>query len=334
MAKAKLGLMKNEGECEFWRVLFDDLKVAVLADKITCPGSEFQRKEARLDSRIEEAVVMIIDELSWGLEFNSYDVILRLQIEDAAFRFLEKSPPPSEPWAIAFNSDPLAPVESRMVDISRIKGRIFDSYSLPDEFIQEDRNRKQEFVDEADEMLKSYSANPLGWSELLLQSKKGVVDGFIGRRARQSIARQLQEDSPLSQLRSLQRHKELEDFWNRLQCIGIDTSDHQKVMEFAESNELLDSPFININGSIWAAIGEYYIQGRNVRRGDFYDAPILAAVLPYCDIVTTDSFMKGILLDGRLRFDRLRFDKKYKREIFSASEADRQAFHKLIRELK
>ena len=329
MAKARLGFLTNKDESEFWQPLFDDLKTAVLANKIACPESQFHRKEARLDKRIEEAAGRIVDELSWGLEFNPYEVIVRLQIEQAAFKFLGKNPPSMEAWSIPFTSDPQAPVESRMQDIFGTKGQIVVSYSPPDEIIQEDRQSKLEFADEAEEMLNRYSNNPLDWPELLLQSKKGVVVGFMGKRADESIAQQLQEDSPLSQLRALDRYKELEDFSNRLYRIGINTNDSKTVMNFAESEDLLDSPFVDINASIWAVIAEYYIQGRKIGKGDFYDAPILAAVLPYCDIIATDSFMKGILVDNRLRFDN-----KYKCEIFSASKTDRQAFSKLIKELR
>lgn len=331
MAKARLGFPMNSVDSEFWRSLFDDLKAAVSANKIACPESQFQRKEARLDRRIEKAVGRIIDELSWGLEFNLWEVILRLQIEDAAYRFLGKNPSPREHWSIAFKSDPQAPVESRMEDIFGTKGRIVVSFSPPDEVIEEDRQSKLEFMDEAQEILNRYSNNPLGWSELLLQSKKGVVDSFMGKQAQQSIAQQLQRDSPLDKLRALQRLQELEDLWNWLHWRGININDSKMVMEFAESKELLDSPFIEVNASIWAAVAECGLQGRKGRKrgkGDFYDAPILAAVLPYCDIITTDRFMKQILV-GKLLFGR-----KYKCKIFSAGKTDRQAFQKLIKELK
>ena len=159
MAKARL--RRNKDESRFWLSLFDDLRVAVLTDKIACPESQFQRKEARLDGRIEETVGRIIDELSWGLEFNPYEAILRAQIEHAAYRFLGKSPPPMEAWSTAFKSDPRAPVESRMEDMFGTKGRIFLSYSLPDQVIEEDRLSKLEFADEAREILDRYISSPL-----------------------------------------------------------------------------------------------------------------------------------------------------------------------------
>lgn len=114
MAKARLGFPMNKLDAEFWQSLLADLEAAVSADNIACPESQFQRKEARLDSRVGQAVGRIINELSWGLGFNPWQVILRLQIEDAAFRFLGKTPPRIQKWSVPFNSDPRAPVKSRM----------------------------------------------------------------------------------------------------------------------------------------------------------------------------------------------------------------------------
>jgi hypothetical protein len=327
MAKARLGFPMNKADSEFWQSLFRSLKAAVLADKIACPESQFQRKEARLDRRIEEAVVRIIDELSWGLEFNPWEVILRLQIEDAAFRFLGKTPPPIETWSIPFKSDPHAPVKSRMEDVFGTKGRIAVSFSPPDDIIEEGRQSKLEFMDEAQEILNRYSNNPPSWSKLLLQNKKGVLDGFMGKIARESITQQSQKDSPLDKLRALDRYNDLVDLFNRLQEIGINT-DKSEVMNFMESEELYNIPFVDINGSIWAAIAQYGCQGRKGGKGDFYDAPILAVALPYCDVIATDGFMKEIVVK------KFHFDEKYKCKVFSASKTDRQAFQKLIKELK
>lgn len=327
MAKSCLGFPMNKADSGFWQSLFDDLKAAVLADKIACPESGFQREEARLDTRVEDTVGRIIDELSWGLEFNPWEVILRLQIEDAAYRFLGKTPPRIETWSMAFKSDPQAPVESRMEHIFGTKGRIAVSFSPPDEIIEEGRQSKLEFMDEAQEILDRYSNNPLGWSELVLQSKRSFMDGFLGKTARGSIIRKLKEDSTLSQLRALDKYNELVGLVNRLREIGINT-DNSEVMNFMESEELLNIPFVDIYGSIWAAIGEYYRQRRKVQRGDLYDAPILATALPYCDVIATDGFMKEIVAK------KFHFDEKYKCKIFSASKTDRQAFQKLIKELK
>jgi hypothetical protein len=117
------------------------------------------------------------------------------------------------------------------------------------------------------------------------------------------------------------------DFWDCIHLIGIDPKQYDIINKFVRSTELLNSPFIDINASIQAVIADNYIQGREPERGDFYDVPIVSAVLPYCDIITTDRFMKGILVN------RLRFDDKYNVTVFSASQSDRLEFQELIQEI-
>ncbi len=189
MAKIRLGIPMDKGESEFWQLLFDDLRTAVLANKIACPKSEFHRREAQLNRRIEDALERIINELSLGLEFNPFDTILGLQIEDAACRFLGKSSPQLKTWSIAFNSDPQGSFKSRMENISGGLWCINVSFLLPQELVEQERQLKQEFAIDAIELLDKYCDNPLGWPELLLESKKSFVDGFIGERAQQSILR-------------------------------------------------------------------------------------------------------------------------------------------------
>jgi hypothetical protein len=326
MAKATLGLMRNKSNSEFWKPLLKELKTAVLANNIACPESEFHGKEASLNSRIERTVIKIINELSWGLQFNQWDYVLKQQIIDAAFRFSRKTLPPRKSWVTAFNSDPQAPVQTRIDDendaddIYGVNKPMFSSFANPNGV----RALKQSFIEQGHEMLRKYSKTPLEWPELLIQSKKGVVDGFMGQRASQKIRQQLQENSAISKLNALENIRELQDMWKRLQSAGINTTDTKTIMPFAESEELLNSPFIDINGSIWAAIGEYHIKGRKSEKSDFYDAPILALVLPYCDVVTTDSFMKEILVN------KLQFNKKYSCTIFSASKSDCLSFYNMI----
>jgi hypothetical protein len=326
MAKAQLGSIKDEDLAKFWSSLFNDLRKAVLDNKIACSELEFHGAEARYDRRLEESIRQVIYELSWGLQFRPWQSILDSQVEDAAIKFLNKKPVERESWMIAFQTDPHAPVESRMENIAGIKGRINIHMSLPNEVTEQDRQLKLGFMDEAQRLLDEYRNNPSGWPELLLQSKRSFWDGFWGKRARQFISQGLQGNSPWNHLIALDKHNKLVNLFNRLQEIGINI-DEANIMSFAESKELFDSPFGDINASIWAAIGECYRQGRKVQKGDFYDVPILATVLPYCDIVTTDSFMKEIIVKI------LHFDDKYKAMIFSATKEDRLAFQKLIQEL-
>lgn len=328
MAKARFGLIENKDEAKLWNSLFNDLKRVVLANKVACPESEFHLTEAKYDKRLEGLILEIIKILTGGLQLYPWKNILESQIKDAARQFLGKQPEEREPWSVAFLSDPHSKYTDRTQDIWSDKERMWVHPPLTQNDIDHNRQLKEGFSKQAKIMLEEYSGKPLGWPELLLESKKSVIDGFMGKYAEKSIYEKLDGDYPLEdKLIVVENYIRLKNLWECIHLIGIDPKDYDIVNKFVMSTELLDSPFIDINASIQAVIAESYIQGREPEKGDFYDVPILSAVFPYCDIITTDRFMKGILVN------RLRFDDKYGVTVFSASQPDRLAFQELIQEI-
>lgn len=315
MAKARLGSIEKQADIGFWLSLFDDINKAVLNDKIACPRSSFHRYEAMFDRRLEDAIRCVIDELSWGLKFRPsgpYELILESQIEDAAREFLGKQPEKREPWTIAFESDPQAPVESRMHDILGSKGRISVHLSLSDEIVEHDRQLKSRYVEEEDKYRKLDDALRRTYDiDVFLYEKMSFVSShFLPRQA----------------IISIDKHRQLTRLWEGLARVGIELSDTTLAADFLESDELLNIPYIDIFCSANAAIIEHF-PDRKCKGSDLYDVEILASTLPYCDVVTTDSFMKEILVKI------LHFDGKYKAKIFSATKVDRLAFQKFVKEL-
>lgn len=328
MAKARIRSIKDEDQAKFWRSLFDDLKKAVLADRIACPELNFHRHEAMYDRRLEEPIRKVIDELSWGLKFHHSTDILESQIYDAAKNFLGKQLEEREPWTIAFKSNPQASVESRMTDIWGSKGRINVHFSLSDEVVEHDRQLKAEFADTT-VLPVTCQKTCLGWSELLLREKLSFICSLFGLSLLQpdylSWLKRQYSGSSVGRFAVNEHIADSVRLWQRLDEIGIKAEDTTTAANFLDSDELLNIPYIDIFSSIHAAINTYY-PNRNMQQGDFYDIPMLSTVLPYCDVVTTDSFMKEILVK------RLHFDDKYKARIFSATRADQLAFQKLIGE--
>jgi len=324
MAKARLGFLKNEGECKFWLSLFNELEAAVLADRIACPELEFQRDEAEFDKRIEHAVWEVICSLSLGLEFQPYETILELQIEDAAFKFLSKSPPPQKPWFAAFKSDPQDPVQSRMsYDAFGIKHRIEVHFSSPsEEFLEHGRQVKKHWEDTAKWLLRQSTFSD--WHKELSVQKSGLVDTLFGPGAFNVIVNQWASDSSVDKSIAASNMSRLEEKLDRLEKIGITP---QNLADFSTSDELLNTPHIDIRCSINTVIVQN-CRDRTPQGSDPADAAIMATVLPYSDVVTTDRFMKEILVN------RLCFDKKYECAIFSGTKKDRVAFQELIADLK
>ena len=95
--------------------------------------------------------------------------------------------------------------------------------------------------------------------------------------------------------------------------------DFRRFKEFCNSSELEDVPFIDIVSSLTAAVTAYE-GARSPQTGDFYDILIVGTILPYCDALATDNFMKSLLVN------RLGFDKKYDVEVFSKKDDEIDRF--------
>lgn len=324
MAKARCGLVNDTEQATFWSSFFNDLKQAVLSDKIACPELEFQRHEAMYDRRLEEPVRNVIDELSWGLSFLQSDYILQLQIDEAAMSFLGKPRSVEQPWSKVFQSDPQAPVESRMQDILGIKSRINVHLTLSDEVVKHDRELKRQFAKGA--QLLKHDTSGWDWSDVVKSEKLSFIFVIFGLQTQYPIYQQLRSGLPLEEFIAAARLTELNKHWARLCEIGIDIRDTNLAAQFLTSDELLNAPYIDIYCSINAAKIMYY-PTRIERESDFYDIPILATTLPYCDVVTTDAFMKHLVVDI------LQFDDKYEAQLFCAKKRDRLVFKELVEQI-
>ena len=283
MAKARIDNVSDTGKTGFWSSIFDDLKSLVLADIIACPELEFQVTEARFNKRLEEPKRKIIDELSWGLRFRFHEEILQSQIEEAARRFLGKTPEVREPWQVAFESDPQAEVDSRMRLICGRRTRINVHFALPNEVVEHDRQLKKRFVNGAQLLLDRLHYNgPTDLPKATVHSKKDLISGCIGNVACGIIVENLRKGTQLEQLIASNGLNRLMNLWDKLRRIGINIYDQEMAINFIESEELLNVPFIDIFGSIYAAIATNYPK-RKMQMGDLYDVPTLAAtdLTPY-----------------------------------------------------
>jgi len=325
LAKARYNFITEPEEASLWLELYNILKSAVTADIIICPESDFHSKEAMYNSRLEIPIKQVIGELSLGLKFHHWRRIMESQIENAARLFLGKKLEQTEKWINVFQSNPQASAKSRMQYVSDKEIRVNVHIRLPEEVIDYDRRGKDEFETIGREVIKEYCEKPMEWSQLVLESKKGTINASIGALATQTIVNQIRSDSLLEQMSGYDNYTRLLLLFDKLIKIGIDPQNPDMIARFLESKELLDSPFIEIYSALWAIIAECRrIQGRDMKGSDLYDVPILAIALPSCDIIATDKFMKEV--NNNL----LKFNDKYKTDIFSASKEDLIALQKRL----
>jgi hypothetical protein len=326
MAKAKLKIIRNKNTSEKWMNFYQTIKKKVLSKKLICPVSEFHFKESSLDKVNGKQITILIHYLSQDIHINEWDRILGEQIKDAAYEFVNGKKKKRAKWSPAFEENPIATIKNREKISLRTVGEYWDDY-YPFYNVNSIEQSKDNFYVESISLLEEYKKNTVSHHQLILESKKSTVDGYIGqheKRRREDLAK---SNSAIDQLNATYQNWEHAAFMLELENIGIKIDNPKELLKFGESNELLNSPFIEINGVIWAAVAEAYLQDRHPGKGDFYDAPILASTIPYCDIVATDSFMKGIIT----KYSPI--DKKYNCKIFSASNKDIEELQDLISNL-
>ena len=315
LAKARSGCGPRGHDSQFWGRLFDEIREAVLADRVACPELDLQRDEASFDSRIEPIVWETLCDLSLGLEFRLAERIMEQQIEDAALTFLGKELPQREPWAVAFKSDPHEAIARRMQAMGPVKVHL----SWPSQIVEHDRQVREKGRDEKEELLKLPAHN--SFRKELLAQKMGVVDQILDSANMQMILGQLQSDQPRDRGIGLYNFGKLKERWRRLRQLGL--GGVSQAERFLKSQELLNVPYVDIFSSIGTVMFRNY-KDRKPKGSDTQDLQTLATVLPYCDVVTTDGFMKQILVQE------LQFDKKYACRLFSCNKSDVLAFRELI----
>ncbi|HHT9154128.1 MAG TPA: hypothetical protein ACFYEM_11475 [Candidatus Hypogeohydataceae bacterium YC40] len=102
---------------------------------------------------------------------------------------------------------------------------------------------------------------------------------------------------------------------NGLESYRVYDPNLKRLEAFLDSGWLRTVPFVDVVSSLNAAI-LVYEEAREPEEGDFYDSLIVGTVLPYCDVLVTDNFLKSILVK------RLNYHKKYHVEVFSGKGSE------------
>jgi hypothetical protein len=101
----------KDSQREYYRELLGLIRVKVNQNRLTCPTSHFHRNESEQSDRVKNIVWYVMEELSRGLSFRYDTEIFLDQIALAAYNYCGNTPPQMPEWALAFNKNPLEPVE-------------------------------------------------------------------------------------------------------------------------------------------------------------------------------------------------------------------------------
>jgi hypothetical protein len=313
-------------------LLHAELRRLVEEDKVVCPRSTVHDQETDFDSRLADATHAVIRELSGDTGFLIYRTIEDGQTSRALRRYLGLPADAEGKWQQAFDSNPQHPLT---------RPRLWVRIPVPEAFIKDDRSRKARIHDFHVQQASLRVGQPtLNFVEARARQLAGVVDQVYRKAVIEFLQRYrewLQGNSP--HLSNSSTDAEVVDFLNalgppsgyRLLCEyaaltgQAHISPDERYWGFFESRDFDSIFFYDIFCSLEAGL-VVYEPARKPKPSDAYDFAALASVLPYVDIVTTDSAMKNMLV-------KLGLHKRYSVEVYSSRLADVSALHERLMHL-
>lgn len=289
IAKVELGQIRDE------RVerLFQRLQSLVEGGRIVCPESTFHRIESELGSDLLKARLLeIIQQLSKGVSLRDWREMVDAQMRRAVEGFFG-SKPSSLSREEAFLNKPIETGVPTLQELERLKNQ----YKTRWEGLRK-------------EVLEGYQRGlPELTNKLFRQQReherKALVRGYLLQAERETrLSTYIMDAYHLEG----PRRNGLEDY-------KAHDPNLKRLESFTDSGWLRAAPFVDIVSSLNAAI-LVYEEAREPEEGDFYDSLIVGTVLPYCDVLVTDNFLKSILTK------RLGFHRKYHVEVFSGKGSE------------
>lgn len=293
----------------FYRELHDLLSDLTDRDKLICPTSKFHSEESELGYRVKDFLWHFVEQLGYGLSFKHSAEIREHQVVAAARAYCGLPVTQCSAWMVAFNRDPQVPIGQ----LSRPD--LLVSIPNSQEFNEYVRLSRDSIADEY-------------WNyKVYCRRKRRAYSNELEAQKKQLVFEMFQ---PLTKLNI--KTSKLEQLLNLLGLAGIsqfrhsicDTLQHSTNPEgFFSSPQLLNCPYIHIWASLMAADIFFYPDKRPAS-SLFMDFEIMASVLPYADILTTDKYISQLIHNARL-------SNRFSAHIFSVRE--RGALVAQLREL-
>ncbi len=290
MAKARTGSLKDQR----WLYLYEILSSLVRnQQKVVCPESLFHEIESNLYESLVQAIQQVVNDLSWGLRLRSWRVILRWQVYEAMHRFLGKQEPrPS--WREAFSHDPQESTRKRSSIVNGRELLIYTPWGSFPELTESDLRLKEK-LPKAMADIKEAVAGKDFTSQVEVEKRTFVSVHYRG--------------AELSMLR---------DSWKDLG--GKET----ELENFLFSDCFKICPFVDILTHLYAGLA--VLNPGTPKASDYYDAQILATVMPYCAVIAGDRYMKHLVAQIEL-------GERYGVRMFSAKQDDLEQLVAFLRSL-
>lgn len=269
----------------FYQELYDLLSNLTDRDKLICPTSPLHRQESELGCRVKEFLWHFVEELGYGLSFKDAAEIMEHQVVAAARAYCGLPATQRSAWEVAFNRDPMVPVGQLS------KPALLVNFPNSQEFNKYLRLSRASIADEYWTYKRYCKRKRRAYADELEAQKKQLVFEMFKPRLALNI-----------------EPSELEQFLNLLGRAGVigfhrsvcETLQHSTDPEgFFFSPQLLDCPHIHIWASLMAA-DIFFYPDKKPTTSLFTDFEVVASVLPYVDILATDSYISQLIHNARL----------------------------------
>jgi hypothetical protein len=295
IAKVELGQIKDTKV----ERLSHRLESLIEGGGVICPESAFHRIESELGSDLLKAKLLeIVQRLSQGTSLRDWRELVDIQMRRAVEGFFGSKPSGLSRKEALYNRSTEIGVPP-LQELERLKNLY-----------------KETWEGLRNEVLESASGGQRGLPELTNKlfrqqrehERKALVRGYLLQEERSASGGRLSTYIMEAYHLEGPRKKGLEDY-------KAHDPNLKRLESFTDSGWLRAVPFVDIVSSLNAAI-LVYEEAREPEEGDFYDSLIVGTVLPYCDVLVTDNFLKSILTK------RLGFHKKYHVEVFSGKGSE------------
>jgi len=268
-----------------YRELYELLSTLTDRDLMICPTSSFHTEESELGKQVKDFIWHFVEQLGYGLSFKSYPEIMEYQVVAAARAYCNLPTFQRLEWEIAFNRDPQVPVRQLP------KPELLVNFPNSQEFNEYLRLSRTSIADE----YWIYKAHCKGkrqtyTEELEAQKKQLILEIFKPRPALNIKSSKLEQVLNLLGLAGIiQFHRSVDEILQH--CANPE--------RFFVSTQLLDCPYIHVWASLMAADIFFYPE-KKPTASLFMDFEIVASVLPYIDILATDSYICEIIRQAKL----------------------------------
>jgi len=311
LTKARLGLMQDPGRQ--MRSLYSRLASLVRHNKVVCPYGVFHDAESELSTNLRDEIRGTIGLLSGGIHWRHWQTILDSQVVPALYKYCgkEEEVQPCD-WREAFYQDP-----DEVLDPDRfptIESAIRAEFPVDEQGLAAIRASKQEYAQNmrtlpVREARRSYD-------DYLEEETRGF--GALYKRPIAQLVLALEQGDPSAIVSACDAAKPTfrlyEWYLSRTGSERKPLALDSHFLAFFASPEIGRIPSVHILATLYAGLRFYYPK-RTPRPGDANDVRMVAAYMPYCDILATDKFVRDIT-------SRLALEREYAVAVYSLGPKD------------